>query len=237
MADTHDTIDGLLAEFRGYAAGMPDSYHVTMSWADFRKMLDRLDAAHKREVDALKQRCKELDAEVAAKDEVIKRLNDAIAEEQRRKMAATENSSAVGDGDKSKAPDPVAYAIEGFKKDPAIMQMYEQMNVGNLAKLREAAEVTLTTIKKCMDILNSIPSDCGYDGLVEAVGDELCGLRDDFINAALAAPARNCDKVKTSWDVLKEWHEGLDTANDVVRLLDWLLAPATEQEGGNDADE
>jgi hypothetical protein len=49
MADTHDTIDGLLAEFRGYSAGMPPSYHVTMSWADFRKMLDRFDAAHKRE--------------------------------------------------------------------------------------------------------------------------------------------------------------------------------------------
>ena len=49
MADTHDTIDGLLAEFRGYSAGMPPSYHVTMNWADFRKMLDRFDAAHKRE--------------------------------------------------------------------------------------------------------------------------------------------------------------------------------------------
>ena len=49
MAATNDTIDGLLAEFRGYAAGMPDSYHVTMSWADFRKMLDRLEAAHRRE--------------------------------------------------------------------------------------------------------------------------------------------------------------------------------------------
>lgn len=36
MADTNDTIDGLLAEFRGYSAGMPPSYHVTMSWADFR---------------------------------------------------------------------------------------------------------------------------------------------------------------------------------------------------------
>lgn len=50
MAATNDTIDGLLAEFRGYAAGMPDSYHVTMSWADFRKMLDRLEAAHRREL-------------------------------------------------------------------------------------------------------------------------------------------------------------------------------------------
>ena len=49
MAKTNDTIDGLLAEFRGYSAGMPASYHVTMSWADFRKMLDRFDAARKRE--------------------------------------------------------------------------------------------------------------------------------------------------------------------------------------------
>ena len=49
MAATNDTIDGLLAEFRGYSAGMPASYHVTMSWADFRKMLDRFDAAHRRE--------------------------------------------------------------------------------------------------------------------------------------------------------------------------------------------
>ena len=49
MAATNDTIDGLLAEFRGYSAGMPASYHVTMSWADFRRMLDRFDAAHKHE--------------------------------------------------------------------------------------------------------------------------------------------------------------------------------------------
>ena len=53
MRGTHDTIDGLLAEFRGYSAGMPASYHVTMSWADFRKMLDRFDAAWKRAHEAL----------------------------------------------------------------------------------------------------------------------------------------------------------------------------------------
>jgi uncharacterized coiled-coil protein SlyX len=48
----------------------------------------------------LKQRLAELDAEVAAKDEVIKRLNDAISEEQRRKMATPEKSSAVGNAAK-----------------------------------------------------------------------------------------------------------------------------------------
>ena len=61
---------------------------------------DRLESAHKREIDVLKQRCAELNAEVAAKDEVIKRLNDAISEEQRRKMATAEKSSAVGDAAK-----------------------------------------------------------------------------------------------------------------------------------------
>ena len=46
-----------------------------------QELADMLDAAHKREVDALEQRRNELNAEVAAKDEVIKRLNDAISEE------------------------------------------------------------------------------------------------------------------------------------------------------------
>lgn len=55
MSKTNDTIDGLLAEFHGYSAGMPPSYHVTMSWAHFRKMLDRFDVAHKRELDELKK--------------------------------------------------------------------------------------------------------------------------------------------------------------------------------------
>ena len=81
--------------------------------------------------------------------------------------------------------------------------LYDAESVGNAAKLHAAAEVTLTTIKKCMDILNSIPSDCGYGGLVEDVGDELCGLRDDLINAALEAPARNCDALTADERTLK----------------------------------
>ena len=51
MAETHDTIKSLLAEFRGYSAFMPPSYHVTMSWHDFLKMLDRFEAAHDHDVD------------------------------------------------------------------------------------------------------------------------------------------------------------------------------------------
>ena len=51
MSDTNDTVDGLLAEFRGYSAGMPPGYHVTMSWRDFRVMLNRFEAAHDHDVD------------------------------------------------------------------------------------------------------------------------------------------------------------------------------------------
>ena len=133
MAETHDTIKSLLAEFRGYAAGMPPSYNVTMSVADIRLMLNRFEAAHGHDVDI--------------------------------------------------ATDAMSRSV-----------------VGACVKLQEAE-------RKCV-------------ALHEAV------------KAALSAPPRNCDKVKTSWDVLKKWHEGLDTANDIVRMLDWLLAPAAENEGG-----
>lgn len=85
MADTNDTIDGLLAEFRGYAAGMPPSYHVTMSWADFRRMLDRFDAAHKREVDKLNS---VIQATVSHSDAEIDRLRREIAEPRRAGSAA-----------------------------------------------------------------------------------------------------------------------------------------------------
>ena len=144
MAATNDTIDGLLAEFRGYLAGLPASYHFTVSCRDIRLMLDRLEAAHKRER-------------------------------------------------------------------------------GDCAKLREA----LAPFPSLCEWLVVNASKLGIPDMVAKLRE-----RGDKARAALAAPPRNCDKVKTSWDVLKEWHEGLDTANDVVRLLDWLFAPATEKEGG-----
>lgn len=50
MAETHDTIDGLLAEFREHSAGIPPGCYVTMSCHDFRQMLNHFEAAHKREV-------------------------------------------------------------------------------------------------------------------------------------------------------------------------------------------
>lgn len=48
-----ETVKDIIAEMRGYSYGMSPSYHVTMSWHDFRRMLDRFDAAHKRESDEM----------------------------------------------------------------------------------------------------------------------------------------------------------------------------------------
>ena len=100
----NETIADIIEEMRRHGQynideekGKPVYGILTVEGKIIKDFADQLDAAHKREVDALKQRCVELVAEVAAKDEVIKRLNDAISEEQRRKMATAENSSAVGD--------------------------------------------------------------------------------------------------------------------------------------------
>lgn len=99
-----------------------------------------------------------------------------------------------------------------------IVEAARKRERGDSAKQREA----LKDIVRIVEQIRLLYSDFPYE-----IHDIARKAR-----AALAAPPRNCDKVKTSWEALKEWHEGLDTANDVVRLLDWLLAPATEKEGG-----
>lgn len=44
-----ETVADIMREMRGYSHGMPPSYHVTMSWHDFRVLLDRIEKAAKRE--------------------------------------------------------------------------------------------------------------------------------------------------------------------------------------------
>ena len=90
----------IIAEMRIFKCRNLETGELELCNAIANYLADRLEAAHKREVDALKQRINELNAEVAAKDAVIMRLNDAIAEEQRLKMATAEKSSAVGNAAK-----------------------------------------------------------------------------------------------------------------------------------------
>ena len=219
MADTQETIADIIAWLRRPREG--ENAYLTL-WRD--EIADRIEAAHKRkletkdsviqtlsaarddelnrhrrEMEALKRRRSELDAEVAAKDEVIKRLNDAISEEQRRKMATTENPSAIG----------------------------------NAAKLREALKHIKDRLPHMLQYMRIHWEDANAGGYF----DELMLV----IDAALAEPPRNCDIYLTE--------EAVDAATVTVRdceacsridmeapcvfcMVRWLLAPATEKEGG-----
>lgn len=59
-----------------------------------------------------------------------------------------------------------------------------------------------------------------------------------WAKAALSAPPRNCDRFATADEAFHAWNNTVDTpgGGTYVGLMDWLYAPATEQEGGKDAD-
>ena len=67
------------------------------------------------------------------------------------------------------------------------------METNDMKAMREALQETQSVIAKCLEILNKIPDSCGYGGFIEDVGDELCYLRDEHVNAALAKSPRVCD--------------------------------------------
>ena len=50
-----ETVADIIREMRGYSHGMPPSYHVTMSWHDFRVLLDRIEKAAKRESNSIER--------------------------------------------------------------------------------------------------------------------------------------------------------------------------------------
>lgn len=109
---------------------------------------------------------------------------------------------------------------------------------GNVAKLREACEALMSEIG-------------GYsaDGL-EVIWCRISGETIKKARAALAAPPRNCDRFKNADEAI----EAVDThceyaANGCIGCpaagcysydtdcrIAWLFAPATEKEGGDDAD-
>jgi hypothetical protein len=89
--------------------------------------------------------------------------------------------------------------------------------VGNCAKLREALLKAIVLLKAC-----DWPDDTPMQDVAEVI---------DEIEKASSAPPRNCDKYAT--DI-----EALDAYGDVPqepigkRIVEWLFAPAAEQEGG-----
>lgn len=106
----------------------------------------------------------------------------------------------------------------------------ESKMCGDAAKLREA----LVQVQKK---INYLIGNLTVPNSLVANRMEINGI----INAALAAPPRNCDVIGNTGRALvvhgfptksKPWGEG-----EWLKLIDWLFAPATEKEGGNDENE
>lgn len=261
MTDRQETIADIAAEKRRIAKEVRDYASNGDYWdkkkanetaEDLEQEADRLDAAHKREAVALKQRINELNAEVAAKDEVIKRLNDAISEEQRRKMATTEKSSVVDtkfelchypeqvlkigrdfqnkDGFRGAHYDTVKLLCDTIEYQQE--QLKAKTEVGNAAKLREVAEFVAHI------------DDNGYTS-----HDVQCAI--DKARAAIAAPARNCERFSDYHDAVDAWekeekccgkrmdggcqNDKLAYAMAPLCVAKWLLAPAKESDAFGDA--
>ena len=77
--------------------------------------------------------------------------------------------------------------------EAAKQSVTDRNHLGNAAKMRDALNETQSVIAKCMEILNKIPGGVPYDGLIDDVADEICDLRESYVNPALSDPPRNCD--------------------------------------------
>ena len=71
-------------------------------------------------------------------------------------------------------------------------QKRKDMDMSSNVRMREIFEKTISNSSNALEMLNMIPSTCGYDGLVDDVSDILCSIRDDAKSATLL-PRRNCD--------------------------------------------
>ena len=78
----------------------------------------------------------------------------------------------------------------------------------------------MAAIREALEDSQSLLENFSWGGYGPQVREQ---MRDN--QAALAAPPRNCDVYKTSWDVVTHWDGGLDSAQNIVHMLDWLLAP------------
>ena len=218
MAETHDTIKSLLAEFRGYSAFMPPSYHVTMSWHDFRKMLDRLEAAHKLETVTGSNQLRE------ALDKARRFIDSSPL------VSIVDDTGTIVRGELCAEIDAAISATATAEKSSA---------VGDAAKLREALKHIKDRLPHMLQYMRVYWEDASAGGYF----DELMLV----IDAALASPPRNCDRFATVDEARKaheaicekygKCHNGCPLNNEEhYSAFDcfeaWLFAPATVTEGG-----
>ena len=185
MAQTHDTIDGLLAEFRGYSAGMPASYHVTMSWADFRKMLDRFDAAHKRDHEYPK--AQSLDADKLTGKNISGLVTDL---RQIAKYHYARGNIVQGQFTRVMA-DRIEAAHKREMSKNASKNGADFGQLGNAAKLREALEAIISGYENA-DLCDMNYGEWCHDPANVCVNVPLCKAIHEA-RAALAEPVKNCE--------------------------------------------
>lgn len=105
--------------------------------------------------------------------------------------------------------------------------LYDAEFVGDAAKLREAAKTAQIFIRSCgVESVSPLPG-CGLSAS-DVISE---------IDAALAAPQRNCDRFKDAldaWDAYDAWVDSYRSQGktEPFNEFGWLFAPATEQEGG-----
>lgn len=208
MADTNETIADIIARKRRLAAEMEETLGDQHSSVELLKDdADRLEAAYKREIDEIKKQVADLRQQLPKPDP---NWRDICAK-------CFENGA-------TEPPDCKYYTEDGCMSP--IPDQHPLIQVGNAAKLREAAEFVAHI------------DDNGYTS-----HDVQCAI--DKARAAIAGPARNCDEYTA--DKLKaifksELVSELQIANEheknlititAMRVIDTLFA--TAEEGGKNA--
>jgi hypothetical protein len=112
------------------------------------------------------------------------------------------------------------YTQEEWRKLCDRLEAAWKRESGDCAKLREALENL-------------------YDQICHGETEQHVAANRQMIRAALSAPPRNCDRFATADEAFHAWNNTVDTPGGgaYVGLMDWLFAPATEKEGGNDGNE
>ena len=144
-------------------------------------------------------------------------------------MSEIQDSAAIIAADMRHLADDIeaGRAIVGQSVWRSYADRVEAIGTGNIAKLRNALELSKVAIlvaKKKMNLENPV--------ILEIIDD------------ALAAPPRNCDmplvvdgpadnNADKAWLVFKRHNpDAYFDVSGLLRCIDWLLAPATNKEGG-----
>lgn len=128
----------------------------------------------------------------------------------------------------------VEYKTEDGKKYVQRSTVIESVTIDELADRLEAAyRREFGDCAKLREALENL-----YDQICHGETEQHVAANRQMIRAALAAPPRNCDRFATADEAFHAWNNTVDTpgGGTYVGLMDWLYAPATEQEGGKDAD-